>query len=234
MLLYTELSCLINDAFLSNEHRTLPYTVFVTGSVAVGKTTFSQKLQVLFRSWPSHPHVALVSTDGYLYPNAVLEKHGLMDKKGSPETYDVARLLGFLKDLKEGKSPLKVPIYSHYYKNISLNESQTLHRSDIVIIEGLPLLPFDFFDFSVYLDADSDLIKQWYLERFLCLWSQAKQDKTAYLYRFSHLNEVEAYETGEAIWKNVNQPNLIQNILPYREKADLIVLKDKDHNIIVC
>src|SRR5262249_20077807 len=144
--LFNELSRLITDDFLSKIDLKSPYTIAVVGSVAVGKTAFSQELQVLLQSWPSHPRVDLVSTDGYLYSNAVLEECGLMDKKGFPETYDRERFLGLLTDLKEGKSPLKVPIYSHYYKDISPHESQTVYGSDIVIIEGLPLLSFDFFD----------------------------------------------------------------------------------------
>lgn len=233
MSFYTELSHLIAHDFLSKMGLKAPYTVAVVGSVAVGKTLFSQTLQTLLQSWPSHPHVDVVSTDGYIYPYAVLKKRGLLEKKGFPETYDIVRLLAFLKDLKEGKSPLEVPIYSHDYKDILPNETQTLQRPDVVIIEGLPLLPFDFFDFSIYLDADIDLIKQWYLERFLSLWQQAKLDKEAYLYRFAHLSELEVLKIGENLWDTVNEPNLINNILPYREKASLVLGKDKEHHIVV-
>ena len=236
----------ITGEFLGNPAPKVPYVIAVAGSVAVGKSTTSRILQALLQRWPSHPRVELMSTDSYLYPNSELEKRGLMHCKGFPETYDVAGLVHFLMDLKAGTPLLEVPIFSHHYKDILPNQLQQINQPDIVIIEGLnvlqtgqiggggrpkPVFVSDFFDFSIYVDAETDLIKQWYIERFMQLREKAKHDKAAYLYPFAQLTEAEAYQAAESIWVKVNQANLLTNILPYRERARLILRKGKEHSV---
>lgn len=233
----------VTAAFLGNPTPKMPYVIGIAGSVAVGKSTVSRILQALLARWPSHPRVDLVSTDGFLYPNTVLEQCGWAQRKGFPETYDVASLVHFLMDLKAGKPELQVPIFSHHTKDILPNQWQLINQPDIVILEGLNVLQVggagtkpaksvfvsDFFDFSIYVDAETSLIKEWYLDRFASLREQAKFDKTAYLYQFADLTDSQARQLAESVWINVNEANLLANVLPFRERARLILQKGAAH-----
>lgn len=225
----------VTGALLNNLVPKVPYVIAVTGSVAVGKSTLSRVLQTLLQRYSHHPQVDLISTDGYLYPHAVLEEQGLINRRGFPETYDLKGLANFLAALKAGKPHLKVPVFSHRLKDIVPNASKSVNQPDILIIEGLNLLNIafisDFFDFSLYVDADTDWIKAWYLERFMCLFEKAKKDKTAYLHPFTQGCTVEARQMGESIWHEVNEANLLRNVLPYRKRAKLILRKGEGHRV---
>jgi len=189
------------------------------------------------------PKVDLITTDGFLYPNAVLEREGLMDKKGFPESYDLPALLRFLSDVKAGRRPARAPVYSHLTYDVTPNQSVEVDRPDILIVEGLNVLqtgrlpkdgkaiPFvsDFFDFSVYLDADEDVLKSWYVDRFLTLRSTAFRDPKSYFHRYSNLSDQEATETAASIWERINLVNLHENIIPTRQRADLILKKSESH-----
>ena len=229
--------------FLGTEDTKMPYVIGVAGSVAVGKSTTARVLQALLARWPHVPKVDLVTTDGFLYPNAVLAREGLMEKKGFPESYDLPALLRFLSDVKAGRRPVRAPIYSHLTYDVTPNQWIEVDRPDILIVEGLNVLqtgrlpkdgkaiPFvsDFFDFSVYLDADDDVLKSWYVDRFLTLRSTAFRDPKSYFHRYSELSDEEAVETASSIWERINLVNLHENILPTRQRADLILKKGASH-----
>jgi type I pantothenate kinase len=229
--------------FLHVDEPKMPFIIGVAGSPAVGKSTTARVLQALLKRWPPKPKVDLVTTDGFLYPTAVLEREGLMQKKGFPESYDLPSLLAFLADIKAGRRPVQAPIYSHITYDIVPNEWVEVDRPDILIVEGLNVLqagrlprdgkaiPYvsDFFDFSVYIDADEPVLRKWYIERFLALRDTAFHDPRSYFRRYANLSDEEATATALGIWKQINLKNLDENILPTRPRATLILKKGADH-----
>lgn len=222
----------------------VPYIVGIAGSVAVGKSTFSRVLRASLARWPDHPRVDLVTTDGFLFPNRILEERGLMHRKGFPESYDQRRLLQFLADIKAGLPLVEAPVYSHLHYDIIPGAAQEVAQPDIVILEGLNVLQSpdslrgtsrlfvsDFFDFSIYLDAEAETIETWYVHRFLRLRETVFRNEASYFHRYSELIEAEAIETARRIWREINLVNLVENIGPTRERAHLILEKDREHLI---
>jgi type I pantothenate kinase len=216
-----------------------PFVLAVAGSVAVGKSTFSRVLRALLAQ--TGRAVELVATDGFLWPTAILEKRNLMGRKGFPESYDLERMLVFLAQLREGKSELRVPVYSHELYDIVPGQFQTINQPQILILEGLNVLQgssrdravvaADYFDFSVYLDADQNDVEQWYVERFSVLQRKVFQRPTSYFHHFKDLGPAEARKTGREIWRSINLPNLLQNIQPTRERASVILRKGQSHAV---
>jgi type I pantothenate kinase len=229
--------------FLGIRDRKMPYIVGVAGSVAVGKSTTARVLQALLARWSPRPKVDLITTDGFLYPNAVLERQGLMQKKGFPESYDLPTLLNFLSDIKAGRGQVRAPVYSHLTYDIVPGKWVEIDQPDILIVEGVNVLqtgrlprdgkavPFvsDFFDFSVYIDAHESVLRQWYVARFLALRDTAFADPKSYFHRYALLSDDEATATALAIWERTNLANLEDNILPTRPRATLILTKGADH-----
>ena len=227
----------VEHTFLGRGVQAPPYIIGIAGSVAVGKSTFARVLQRLLGSWPDHPGVELVTTDSFLHPKAVLEQRGLMDRKGFPESYDLRRIIAFLAAAKAGEVA-SAPVYSHFTYDIVPGQEQVVHRPDILIFEGLnvlqtvpaaPLLASDFFDFSVYMDAEENHIAAWYAERFLLLQRTAFQQPTSYFHHFRDLSRDDALAQADAIWRRVNLPNLRENIRPTRERARIVLRKGADH-----
>lgn len=227
----------VKDAFLGRPAAQPPYIIAIAGSVAVGKSTFARVLRTLIARWPDRPKVDLITTDGFLHPNAVLDERGLMTRKGFPESYDMRRMINFLADIKAGEAEVAAPLYSHVAYDIVPGERQVIARPDVLIFEGLnvlqsgqfPVLASDFFDFSVYLDADEADIQAWYLERFLLLQKTAFHDERAFFHRFKDLTRDEAVAFARNVWHSINLPNLRENIVPTRERANLILTKGPDH-----
>ncbi len=229
----------IQRGFLDLPLAPRPYVIGVAGSVAVGKSTLSRLLQAILSSTPEQPKVALIATDGFLYPTRVLEERGLMRRKGFPESYDLRRMLAFLIALKAGERGLKVPVYSHHSYDIVPDRFQLVDQPDVVIFEGLnvlqtatsPVVASDYFDFSVYLDADPASIERWYVERFLLLQKTRFQDAASYFHHHKDLTAAQAREVATGIWREINLPNLRSNIEPTRERASLVLRKSVAHAI---
>ena len=231
--------------FLGHNGAKVPFIIGVAGSVAVGKSTTARILRALLRRWPSSPKVDLITTDGFLYPNKVLEARGLMQRKGFPESYDRAGFVEFLAAIKSGRPKVSAPTYSHLVYDIVPDETNIVESPDILIVEGLNILQpgelprtgnpivfaSDFIDFSVYIDADEEVLEAWYVERFMKLRETAFRDPQSFFKRFSELSELTAISTAKSIWQSINLPNLRENILPTRGRADLILKKGADHSI---
>jgi type I pantothenate kinase len=234
------------EAFLNEPQppRT-PFVIGVAGSVAVGKSTTARVLRELLARWPAHPSVSLVTTDGFLYPNAELERRGILHRKGFPESYDRKALLRFVMDIKSGKDEVLAPTYSHGIYDVVRDEHVVIKRPDIVVIEGLNVLQparvredgrtglavSDFFDFSVYVDAALSDIRSWYTERFLRLRETAFRNTDSYFARYAELSDDEAVDEARRVWDSINGPNLTANILPTRGRANLVLRKSADHSV---
>jgi type I pantothenate kinase len=231
---------LLRDGFLHRPAMRSPFVIAIAGSVAAGKSTFARVLQAILARGPNHPSVELVTTDGFLYPLALLEQRGLMKRKGFPESYDIRRLMNFLSAVKAGESQVEVPVYSHLIYDIVAEELQTVRQPDILIVEGLnvlqtpqnaTLVASDFFNFSVYIDAEEADLMQWYVERFLLLQRTAFQNPLSYFHRYRSLPEGEARQLASNIWQEINLLNLRENIQPTRQRADLVLRKQSDHSV---
>lgn len=236
----------VSARFLGHGTGKVPFILGVAGSVAVGKSTTARVLRALLARWPDHPRVDLMTTDGFLYPNSELERRGLMNRKGFPESFDTARLLEFLASVKSGRGSVEAPVYSHFHYDILPGQMMRTSNPDILIVEGLNVLqparlphggeaiPFvsDFFDFSIYIDADPKLIEDWYLARFMRLRSTAFRDPGAYFHRYASLSSEEAHDNALEIWRTINLKNLEDNILPTRQRASLILKKSDNHRVI--
>ncbi len=235
----------VTDRFLGKTVHRNPYILGIAGSVAVGKSTTARVLRALLARWPDHPRVDLVTTDGFLYPNKILEERGLMARKGFPESYDVRRLLRFVASLKAGTPEVAVPVYSHLSYDIIPGEAQVIGQPDILILEGLNVLEggprpqddgarifvSDYFDFSIYVDAAEVHVKDWFLGRFRRLRETAFRDPKSYFRKYAHLSDEEAVAFASRVWDEINGANLRENILPTRERAHLILEKSADHRV---
>ena len=225
--------------FLGSDRPAPPYIIGIAGSVAVGKSTTARVLQALLARWPDHPRVDLVTTDGFLFPNAELERRGLMDRKGFPESYDVRALLQFLREVRAGAAEVAAPVYSHVTYDVLDSPGVVVRQPDILIVEGLNVLQVnptstfvsDFFDFSIYVDAQVEHVRSWYVDRFLALYDTVFQSDDSYFHRFASLDRDEAVSMALAIWEDINERNLTENILPTRDRASLILVKDPDHRV---
>ncbi len=231
--------------FLGEPPERTPYVIGIAGSVAVGKSTTARILRELLARWPGTPRVQLVTTDGFLYPNAELERRGLLQNKGFPQSYDRRALLRFVASIKAGSDEVSAPVYSHLTYDIVPGESVVVQRPDVLIVEGLNVLQpppvladgrtalavSDFFDFSLYVDARTDDIRRWYVERFLRLRETAFADPSSYFHRYAALSDDDAAVTALRIWASTNEPNLVQNVVPTRGRATLVLTKGADHGV---
>jgi type I pantothenate kinase len=233
----------VTSAFLGSPVSRRPYIIAIAGSVAVGKSTTARVLQALLKQWPDHPHVELVTTDGFLHPNRVLEERGLMKRKGFPQSYDTKRLIEFLAAIKGGEPEVAAPVYSHLSYDIVPDTFTTVQQPQICLIEGLNVLQnvsrrqsaraliSDYIDFSIYLDAAEGDVRSWYIDRFLVLRDTVFHDASSYFHRYSALSTDAARETAGRIWDEINAVNLRENILPTRERANVILSKGADHSV---
>ncbi|TDD57617.1 type I pantothenate kinase [Kribbella antibiotica] len=234
------------ESFLGKPAATrTPFVIGIGGSVAVGKSTTARLLRELLARWPEHPRVALVTTDGFLWPNDELEKRGLMQRKGFPESYDRKSLLRFVVEVKSGMDSVEAPVYSHLHYDRMQGVRTTVEQPDILLLEGLNVLQpaprhadgksglavSDFFDFSVYVDAAAADIRSWYVHRFLKLWETAFRNPESYFVRYGELSHTEAVNKAESLWDGINGPNLRENILPTRSRATLVLRKGQDHAV---
>ena len=234
-----------SNRFLSSRGAKVPFVIGVAGSVAVGKSTTSRILHALFQRWPSSPRVSLVTTDGFLYPNSVLAERGLMERKGFPESYDRTRFISFLSAVKSGRRKVEAPVYSHLIYDIEPDRFVVVDRPDILIVEGLNILQpgelpktgkpilfaSDFLDFSIYIHAEEAHLKKWFIERILRLRETAFRDPDSFFHQFSRMSEQETIDMAIGVWDSINLPNLLDNVLPTRGRADLILTKGEDHTI---
>jgi type I pantothenate kinase len=230
----------VSSTFLGSIAPRVPYVIGIAGSVAVGKSTFARILQALLSRWPAHPQVDLVTTDGFLHPNAVLLERGLMDRKGFPESYDTRSLLTFLRAVKSGEPEVRAPVYDHLAYNVLPDAQIVVRRPDIVIVEGLNVLQVnregvefvsDYFDFSIYVDADVKDIEEWYVRRFFALRESIFRNPDSYFRHFADLDDEQADKIARHIWDSINGRNLRENIEPTRERANLILRKASDHRV---
>ncbi|QIK55753.1 type I pantothenate kinase [Dysgonomonas sp. HDW5B] len=231
--------------FLNEKALKIPFIIGVAGSVSVGKSTTARVLEALISRWKENSKVALITTDGFLYPNAILEEKGLMLKKGFPQSYDIHRLLQFVSDVKSGKPEVKAPKYSHLIYDVIPDEYEIIKQPDILIIEGLNVLQSgmdypkskprvfvsDYLNFSIYVDAEEDMLEQWYVSRFMKFRNGAFTDPKSYFYSFTQLTDANAINMAKSIWREINRKNLRKNILPTRERASLILHKSEDHKV---
>ncbi|HEV8051683.1 MAG TPA: type I pantothenate kinase [Parachlamydiaceae bacterium] len=235
----------VTEDFFGQTQPKVPFLIGIAGGVAVGKSTTSRVLKALLSRWPEHRRVDIVTTDGFLFPNRYLEEHNLLERKGFPESYDLKCLINFLSDLKAGKKQLKVPVYSHQTYDILPDTYQTIENPDIVILEGLNVLQAgpsnpakinqlfvsDFFDFSIYVDAETSIVKKWFLDRFKLFRSRAKGDPSSFYHQFSLWSPRKAHIFATKVWDEINARNLKENILPYKHRARLILVKSTNHKI---
>ncbi|RJG50528.1 type I pantothenate kinase [Motilimonas pumila] len=235
----------VQESFLGVDSAKSPYVIGIAGSVAVGKSTTARILQAILACWPNHPSVALVTTDGFLRPNQELEARDLMKKKGFPASYDIRRLVQFVADIKAGKASVSAPVYSHLDYDILPGVEQKVEQPDIVILEGLNVLQSgmdypnqlhrvfvsDFVDFSIFVDAEEELLKDWYIQRFLSFRKGAFTDPDAYFHHYASLSETEASKTASRIWDEINGVNLTENITPTKQRANLILKKGLNHQV---
>ncbi len=230
----------VSTTFLGTIAPKLPYIIGVAGSVAVGKSTLARLLQTLLSRWPEHPRVELITTDGFLFPNAELEARDIMDRKGFPESYDTRQLLDFLRAVKSGEPEVTAPIYSHVVYDVLPDRHEIVHQPDILILEGLNVLQVDshanefvsdYFDFSIYLDADESLIESWFIERFHALRRTVFQDPQSFFKHFADLTDEQATALAGQIWESINGRNLRENIAPTKGRASLVIEKGADHRV---